>query len=385
MEGGKLIMNFTELANGACSQMEEAIQAFILPGSLSECRRYGNGHINDTFFLATKAEDGKHCFILQRINTHVFHDPEGLMKNVSGVTEFLRNEIIKANGDPNRETLTLISTKDGHCCYQDSIGSWWRIYRFIDGAATYDVVRKPEDFYQSAKAFGHFQRLLAKYPVAELTETIPDFHNTPARYETFLKAVNDDSCGRAASVQKEIQFVMERANDIPVIMNLLKEGKLPQRVTHNDTKLNNIMLDDQTGEAICVIDLDTIMPGSSLFDYGDSIRFGANTGEEDETDLSKVSLSLELFETYTRGFLEGCEGSLTGLEIQMMPMGAKMMTLECGMRFLTDYLQGDTYFRIHREHHNLDRCRSQFALVADMEKKWDTMHQIVADTASRLQ
>lgn len=375
-------MNFTELAAGPCRQIQEAVQAFLLPGVVSECCRYGNGHINDTFCLTMDTEKDRQRFILQRINTHVFQDPKGLMQNISGVTQFLRREILAKGGDPDRETLTLILTKNGDCCYCDSAGFWWRVYRFIENASTYDVVKKPEDFYQSARAFGRFQRLLAGFPAAKLTETIPNFHNTPVRFQTFLQAVRQDLCGRAGQVQKEIRFVLERERDIPVIMDLLHDGRMPLRVTHNDTKLNNIMLDDETGKAICVIDLDTIMPGASVFDYGDSIRFGANTGEEDEQDLSKVSLSLELFKTYTTGFLEGCEGSLTDLELAMLPMGAKLMTLECGIRFLTDYLQGDTYFRTHREGQNLDRCRSQFALVADMEQKWDQMHKIAADAAA---
>lgn len=375
-------MNLQQLATGACGQIEEAILAFAISGTPDDCRRYGNGHINDTFLLTCKDGGDTYRYILQRINTHVFQDPAGLMSNVSGVTGFLRQVILKEGGDPDRETLTLVTTKEGKTAYADTIGSWWRIYLFIDDASTYDIVEKPEDFYQSARAFGHFQRLLADYPVKDLTETIPDFHNTPVRFQTFLKAVQEDICGRAASAQKEIAFVMDHAQDIPAIMDLLKSGQMPYRVTHNDTKLNNIMLDDTTREAICVIDLDTIMPGSSVFDYGDSIRFGANTGAEDEVDLSKVSLSLPLFETFTRGFLEGCEGSLTDTEIQMLPMGAKMMTLECGIRFLTDYLQGDTYFKIHRENHNLDRCRTQFELVADMERKWNEMEQIVADASA---
>ncbi|MDO5551007.1 MAG: aminoglycoside phosphotransferase family protein [Lachnospiraceae bacterium] len=375
-------MNFTELAVGPCRQIQEAVQAFLLPGVVSECCRYGNGHINDTFCLTMDTENDRQRFILQRINTHVFQDPKGLMQNISGVTQFLRREILAKGGDPDRETLTLILTKNRDCCYCDSAGFWWRVYRFIENASTYDVVKKPEDFYQSARAFGRFQRLLAGFPAAKLTETIPNFHNTPVRFQTFLQAVRQDLCGRASQVQKEIRFVLERERDIPVIMDLLHDGRMPLRVTHNDTKLNNIMLDDETGKAICVIDLDTIMPGASVFDYGDSIRFGANTGEEDEQDLSKVSLSLELFKTYTKGFLDGCEGSLTDLELAMLPMGAKLMTLECGMRFLTDYLQGDTYFRTHREGQNLDRCRSQFALIADMEQKWDQMHKIAADAAA---
>lgn len=370
-------MDFTALAEGKCAKIEEAVQAFQLDGEIVSCQRYGSGHINDTFLVVCKVAEGEKKYILQRMNNDIFKDIVGLMKNVSGVTEYLKKIIIENNGDPERETLNLVPTKDGAFYYEDSVKSYWRVYKFVLGATTYDVVKDPEDFYQSAKAFGHFQRLLAGYPVEELTETIVDFHNTPVRFETFKKAVAEDVCGRAAGCQEEIKFVMDRAEELGAVMNLLQSGKMPFRVTHNDTKLNNIMIDDATGEALCVIDLDTIMPGASVFDYGDSIRFGANTAAEDEVDLSKVSLSLPLFEIYTKGFLEGCEGSLTETEVEMLPMGAKLMTLECGMRFLTDYLQGDTYFRIHRENHNLDRCHTQFGLVADMEAKWDEMKAIV--------
>lgn len=372
-----------KLAEGKCSRIEEAVRAFLVDGEPVSCQRFGSGHINDTFLLVCQDNERENKYILQRMNNEVFKDIKGLMKNVSGVTEYLRGRIQEENGDPDRETLTLIQTKNGTYYFTDSTGNNWRMYRFITDATTYDVVKKPEDFYQSAKAFGHFQRLLAGYPVQELTETIPDFHNTPVRLKTFQKAVEEDVCHRAAECQKEIQFVLERAGEVGAVMNLLQSGEMPYRVTHNDTKLNNIMIDDITGEALCVIDLDTIMPGASVFDYGDSIRFGANTAEEDERDLSKVSLSLPLFEIYTRGFLEGCEGSLTETEIAMLPMGAKLMTLECGIRFLTDYLQGDTYFKIHREKQNLDRCRTQFALVADMEAKWGEMQAIVRQYGSQ--
>jgi hypothetical protein len=315
------------------------------------------------------------------MNHEIFKDVDGLMNNVSGVTAYLRDIIIKEGGDPERETLNLVPDVNGNLHHIDSIGSHWRVYLFISDATTYNQVEKIEDFYQSAKAFGHFQNLLAGYPVEKLVETIPAFHDTPKRFETFLKAVEEDVCGRAASVQEEIAFVMDRKDELGAVMDLQRAGEMPYRVTHNDTKLNNIMIDDKTGEAVCVIDLDTIMPGASVFDYGDSIRFGANTAAEDETDLSKVTISLELFEAYTKGFLEGCAGKLTDVEVKMLPMGAKLMTFECGMRFLTDYLQGDTYFKIHREGHNLDRCRCQFALVKDMEAKWDEMAKIVSDCA----
>lgn len=359
-----------------CGKIEEVIQAMDFKGTLKEYARYGSGHINDTFRVVMEG-DQEYLYILQRMNHDIFKDPVSLMKNIEGVTGFLREKIIANGGDAQRETLNLVPTKDGGCFYRDSNGNYWRAYYFILGATCYNLVEKPEDFYQSGKAFGNFQKLLSDYPARELNETIPNFHNTPVRFETFKKAVAEDVMGRAATVEREIAFVMDRAGDMGAAQNMLEQGELPLRVTHNDTKLNNIMIDDVTGQAVCIIDLDTIMPGLSIFDFGDSIRFGANTAEEDETDLSKVSLSLPLFEIYTKGFLEGCQGRLTEQEVDMLPMGAKLMTLECGIRFLTDYLQGDTYFKIHRENHNLDRTRTQFGLVADMEAKWAEMKKIV--------
>lgn len=373
---GGSIVNYQGIAAGACEKIEEAAGQFCVEGTPSECRRYGSGHINDTFLFRTDDEKGSHSYILQRINTHVFPDPEGLMQNVSGVTAYLRDQIIRAGGNPQRETLTLIKTKAGRDYYVDSRGSWWRMYLFIPDAVGYDMVEKEEFFYQSAKAFGHFQKLLNSYPVSRLTETIPDFHNTPKRFDTFCGAVRDDICGRAREVGSEIAFIMDRKSEMSVVADQLESGGIPRRVTHNDTKLNNVLIDRRSGQAVCVIDLDTVMPGSAVFDFGDSIRFGANTAEEDERDLSKVSLSLPLYESYTKGFLEGCEGSLTEEEVRLLPWGAKLMTLECGMRFLTDYLEGDKYFRIHRPGHNLDRARTQFALAADMERKWDEMKRL---------
>ena len=362
---------------------DSAILHFDLPGVPVDRYIYGSGHINDTFLLVMEQPDGSRIkYILQRMNGNIFKNPEELMENIIGVTSHLRKKIIENGGDPQRETLNVVPTKEGAPFYKDEAGLYWRVYLFIDDATSYDKVNKPEDFYESALTFGHFQRLLADYPAHTLHETIKGFHDTAARYEVFLEAVKADVCGRAASVQKEIDFVMSHEATVHVLGDLLKEGKLPLRVTHNDTKLNNIMIDNATGKGICVIDLDTVMPGLSINDYGDSIRFGASTGDEDEPDLSKVSCDMGLFEHYTRGFLEGCHGSLTPTELEMLPMGAKVMTFECGMRFLTDHLQGDTYFKIHRENHNLDRCRTQFKLVADMEDKWETMAEIVRRCAA---
>ncbi|SHO52067.1 phosphotransferase enzyme family protein [Anaerocolumna xylanovorans] len=362
----------------SCSKIEDAIQNIDFKGNFADCNMYGNGHINDTFVVRYTQEDGSILrYILQRINHEVFKDPVGLMENVAGVTEFLRNKILENNGNADGETINLIKTKDGKNFYQDSIESYWRGYRFIEDAACYDKVEKPDDFYQSALAFGHFQNQLSDYPAETLHETIKDFHNTPDRFMRFKKALEEDILGRAKNIQEEIRFVLDREQDTHILMDLYKKGEMPLRVTHNDTKLNNIMIDNKTGKAICVIDLDTVMSGFAVNDFGDSIRFGASTGAEDEKDLSKVNFDLGLYELYTKGFLEGCNGSLTDVELDMLPVGAKIMTLECGIRFLTDYLQGDTYFKIHREGHNLDRCRTQFKLVSDMEKQWDAMYEIV--------
>lgn len=366
-------MNYQEIAAGACEKIEEAVNQFCVEGIPSECSRYGNGHINDTFLLCTKGEGQCFQYILQRMNTHVFQNPKGLMQNISGVTAYLRNQIVKAGGDAQRETLTLVKTKSEKEYYVDSMGFWWRMYLFITDAVGYDTAADKEIFYQSAKAFGQFQRHLNQYPVSKLTETIPDFHNTPKRFEAFRKAVENDVCGRRQEVGNEIAFIMDRKSELSIVTEQLTSGAIPYRVTHNDTKLNNVLIDTWSGQAVCVIDLDTVMPGTAVFDFGDSIRFGANTAEEDERDLSRVSLSLPLYEAYKEGFLEGCAGSLTDAEIELLPWGAKLMTLECGMRFLTDYLDGDNYFRTHRPGHNLDRTKTQLALVADMERKWDKM------------
>lgn len=355
----------------------EVIDAFQFQGTYLEGIPYGSGHINDTFCVTFEENGTTRRYILQRMNKTIFLHPEELMENVTGVTQWLRKKILEKGGDPERETLNLVPTKEDKNFFVDQAGDYWRAYIFIEGAATYDLVQNKEDFYQSAVAFGHFQGLLADYPAQTLHETIVNFHNTVDRFAKFKKAVAEDVMGRAKDVQKEIQFVLDREALAHTLCDMQAEGKLPLRVTHNDTKLNNIMIDDETRKAICVIDLDTVMPGLAVNDFGDSIRFGASTAEEDERDLSKVSCSMELFELYTKGFIEGCQGSLTEAELEMLPVGAMTMTYECGMRFLTDYLEGDHYFKVHRDGHNLDRARTQFTLVKDMEEKLETMNAIV--------
>lgn len=357
--------------------MKDVISQFCFEGEVIDVIPYGNGHINDTYLLRYKDNKEIVKVIIQKMNTDIFKKPIEVMDNIINVTSFLRKQIINNNGDPNRETMTVYLTKDNKPYSVDSNDQYWRAFRFIEGATSYDQVKCDEDFYESAYSFGRFQYLLNDYPAHTLYETICDFHNTKDRYQKFLKAVEDDVCGRVKDVQKEIEFVLSHEDVVNVLGDMLDNGKIPLRVTHNDTKLNNIMIDDMTHKGICVIDLDTVMPGLSVNDFGDLIRFGASTGSEDEKDLSKIECNLHLYEICTKGYIEGCNGSLTLNEIKALPIGAKVMTFECGMRFLTDYLQGDTYFKTHYPDQNLDRCRTQFKLVSDYEKKWDKMNDIV--------
>lgn len=356
----------------------EISKHFQFQGELIDVLRWGSGHINDTFLLLYQiGKMGRLKVILQRMNRNVFPKPIELMENVLGVTSFLYKKIEEAGGDPMRETLNVIPAADGLPYYVDEEGEYWRSYVYITDASSYDMAESHEDFYQSAYSFGKFQSMLSDYPAETLHETIEKFHDTRNRFAVFKQAVKADIMGRAGEVQEEIQFALAREADACLFSEMLDRKELPLRVTHNDTKLNNIMIDNVSRKGICVVDLDTVMPGLAMYDFGDSIRSGASTGAEDEKDLSKISCDMELFEVYTKGFLEGCGDKLTEKEIELLPMGAKIMTYECGIRFLTDYLQGDTYFKIHRPEHNLDRTRTQFKLVADMEAKWEIMKEIV--------
>ncbi len=349
-------------------------EAFAFDGKVVESKPFGNGHINETLLVET---DKGSQYILQKINTYVFTNPQELMENVFNVTEFLKKRLVEQGGDPNRETLTFIQTKDGKLYYDGEEGAW-RAYRFQHELMALNAARTPKDFYASGKAFGHFQALLNDYPADTLFETIPHFHDTPSRFKQLHEAIEKDAAGRAASVQEEIEFALAREKDASLVMDLQAQGVLPLRVTHNDTKLNNVLLDPETGDGVCVIDLDTIMPGQAIFDFGDSIRFGASTAAEDEKDLDKVQMDLELFEAYTKGFLEGCNNVLSPTEKDLLPTGAWMMTLECGIRFLADYLNGDVYFKTTYAEQNLDRAHTQFKLVEEMEQKQDQMQAIVA-------
>ena len=348
--------------------MEQVLDLFRLNGRPVSCDPYGEGHINLTFLAVT--DTGKR-YILQRLSRAAFHDIPGLMGNVAAVTEFLA-----ARSPDPRSSLHLIPTLDGRSFCRDSEGEFWRVYDFVEDSLCLQTPETPEDFYQSAVAFGQFQCRLRDFPAETLCETIPNFHNTPDRYRKFHLAVDADAAGRLSSVLPEVRFLLEREEKGGTLQRLREGGELPVRVTHNDTKLNNVMLDAITRKALCVIDLDTVMPGLVAYDFGDSIRFGASTAPEDEKDLSRVEMSLDLYETYARGFIPAC-GGLTAAELESLPLGAWTMTLENGLRFLTDYLEGDHYYHITRPEHNLDRCRTQLKLVSDMEQKWDPMTAII--------
>ena len=356
----------------------EVLEAFAFGDPVVGAVRYGQGHINDTFCVHTQPED-RCCrrFILQRMSPAAFKRPDQLMENITGVTEFLAREIKKNGGDPSREALQVIRPKNGGSYYTDSAGGAWRLYPYVEDTVCYQSAQTAELFAASGRAFGRFQRLLKDYPAETLHETIPHFHDTEDRLAKLKAAIAEDKMGRVKDCQEEISFVLAREKDCSVALQALRDGKIPLRVTHNDTKLNNVLMDKDTGNGLCIIDLDTVMPGLSINDFGDSIRFGANHSAEDERDLSKVNLDADLFAVYTKAFLEGAEGSLTDGEIMLLPWGAKLMTLECGIRFLTDDLVGDEYFHISRERQNLDRCRTQFKLVAGMEEQWERLMAIV--------
>lgn len=358
-------------------RISDVLDAFDFPETLLGITRYGQGHINDTFCVVCQPQEGD-CirFILQGLSATAFSHPDELMENMIGITSYLRKIIIAGGGDPDRETLTLVKTKGGKDYFTDAAGRVWRLTRFVEGTDCFQSAT-PKLFEASARTFGQFQYMLRDYPAETLHETIPKFHDTEDRLCKLKEAISKAAIEKVADCKAEIDFALAREKDCSVALQALRDGKLPLRVTHNDTKLNNILIDRVTGEGICVIDLDTTMSGLVINDFGDSIRFGANHSAEDEKDLEKVNFDLDLYEVYTRGFLEGARGSLTQNELEYLPWGARLMTLECGIRFLTDYLEGDHYFRIHYPEQNLDRCRTQFKLVRDMEKNFDQMAAIV--------
>lgn len=336
----------------------------------TDIHAYGNGHINDTYLCESNPR-----YILQRINSNVFKKPWEVMENIYNVTEHLRGKIKAAGGNADRETLTVIPTWEGETFFKADDG-YYRMYKFVENSLSFDIVENPVQLYYAGRAFGKFQNMLNDFSADKLHETIVDFHNTPERVNQLKAAISEDKVKRAASVSEDIERALAFSKYASLITDAIANGTVPLRVTHNDTKLNNILFDEKTGEDLCVIDLDTVMPGSALYDFGDALRFGASSAAEDEADLSKVYFDLEKYEQFAKGFLEYTGSCLTDKEKELLPISALMLTYECGIRFLADYLNGDTYFKIHRENHNLDRARNQLKLVEDIEKKLPEMKKI---------
>ncbi|MBQ6263340.1 MAG: aminoglycoside phosphotransferase family protein [Clostridia bacterium] len=336
-----------------------------------EPKPLGNGHINETYLVSDGGD-----YVLQKINKNVFHDPVAVMENVKAVTEHLKRKISEAGGDPAKGTLNFIDTVEGlpYCLTEN--GDYYRAYVYVDGVKSYDVAESPDLLYQAARAFGKFQNMLADFPAGTLHEVIPSFHDTRKRFRDFKASVEKNASGRAENVTDEIKFILDREDDCGVVIDALGSGELPVRVTHNDTKLNNVLFDENTDEGVCVIDLDTVMPGSLLYDFGDALRFAGSSGAEDEKDLSKIRFELENFEYFTKGFLVATP-SITENEKELLPFSVKLMTLECGMRFLADYIDGDVYFKTAYPEHNLVRARTQIKLVSEIEQKLDRMKAIV--------
>ena len=351
---------------------------FAIDGTFVSGEEVESGHINTTYLASYQGDDGRVSrYILQRINENVFPEPLVVMKNIDRVTRHINRKVFRKKRDFGGQTLNLYPGRDGKNCVAGPTGGIWRCYNFIEGCCTYDVVENTRQAYQAAKAFGAFQDLVSDLPVDKVAVTIPGFHDTPARYARLMEAIEKDSCGRVAEVKEEIDFITSREEITGVLLKHLEAGELSERVTHNDTKLNNVMIDEQTDEAVCVIDLDTVMPGLALYDFGDLIRGATSPVAEDEEDVSKVEMRLPMFEAIVEGYLETARNFLTPLEIDLLPFSAKLIALETGIRFLTDHLEGDQYFKIHRKGHNLDRCRTQLALVKSIEDQEEQMLNFV--------
>ena len=360
-------------------QISKIGSRFAIDGRFVEGSEIESGHINTTYLAAYEDEKGERFrYILQRINEHVFKNPYEVLKNVERVTKHINRKVLADCHDLGGQTLNLFPGRDGRIFVEGDEGGVWRCYNFIEGCVTYDVVENTSQAYQAGRAFGAFQDLLSDFEIEKIVETIPGFHDTRARYQRLMEVVEEDPCGRVEEVQKEIGFIQEREADTGRLLDLLAEGKLTERVTHNDTKLNNVMIDEKTDEAVCVIDLDTVMPGLSLYDFGDLVRAATSSAEEDERDLSKVEMRMSMFEALVEGYFETAGRFLSPLEIELLPFSGKLITLEVGIRFLTDYLEGDVYFKCHRDGQNLDRCRNQLAMVNSIEAQQERMASFIA-------
>ena len=355
------------------NEIKHVLKQFCFEGEFVRAEEMKSGNINNTYHLIYEADGVTKEYILQQINTYAFKKPDEVMSNVARVTKHLSNAYRSQGVVPGRKVLQLIETVDKGNMYRDEQDRCWRAYYFITDAIAYDRAENPRHFMEAGSAFGNFQKMLFDFPAGELFDTIPDFHNTRKRFFTFVAAVAEDKAGRVAGIEKEIDFFFDRRKMMSQIVEMIDRGELPLRVTHNDTKMNNVMLDAETGKGLCVIDLDTVMAGSVLYDYGDAIRFGASTAAEDEEDLTRISLDLELFKAFTEGFVSQINGSLTETEMRMLPLGIKVITCELAMRFLTDYIDGDLYFKVRSPGHNLIRARAQMKLLEDIEAKYDEM------------
>jgi len=354
------------------SRVADVARQFQIDGDLADAVPFGNGHINDTFCAVFRQAGVSARFIVQRINSNIFKKPAAVMENIERVTSHLAGQQ-SGERDGGRRVLTLIPARNGRAWLVDADGEYWRMYRFIENARAYDAVETTEQAFQAARAFGRFQRLLADLPTPRLHETIPDFHHTPKRFAVLEQAISADVAGRATLANREIEFACARQS----IAGVLLDAHLPERVTHNDTKFNNVLLDDATGEGICVIDLDTVMPGLALYDFGDMVRTATSPTIEDERDLSKVAMQFPMFEALVRGYLDGAGNFLTKAEMELLAFSGKLITFEQGIRFLADYLAGDPYYKVHREAHNLDRCRTQFKLLESIEQQEEKMDRLV--------
>ncbi len=351
----------------------QVVKSFLPSEEVISYRPIGNGHINSTYIVITD----KNQYSLQEINTSIFSNVNGLMSNIDKVTDHIKKKAALRGEDPHRATLNFLPNATTGEMYVMADNHAYRMYEFIDDVFTIETMEDPTNFYQAGLGFGGFAKELSDFDAGQLVETIVNFHNTSSRYRDFKRAIEFNYNNRLADIKNEVAFVKARKDFMSLFVNKLENGDLPLRVTHNDTKINNILFDRKTGAPAAVIDLDTVMPGSYLYDFGDAIRSGATHAAEDERDLSLVDFDLNLYEQFAKGYLEACGDSLTPMEIKMLPYASIMLTLECGMRFLTDHLNGDTYFKVHRENHNLDRARTQFKLVDEMEKHIDDMAAII--------
>ena len=359
--------------------MKSIISNFNIDGSLVSADPFGSGHINDTFLVKVESGKGRELrYVLQRINHVIFKNPIAIMDNIDRVTTHIKRKLIESNEkDIERKVLTVIKTRDGKNCVVDPDGNYWRLSLHIDGCKTYDAVETPEQAYETGNAFGNFQKLLIDFPEPRLSETIPDFHNTPKRFKQFLNVLEEDKVNRAKSAEDEIKFVLENESIVYVLIELFEKGEIPERITHNDTKLNNVLIDNKTGECLCVLDLDTVMPGLALYDFGDMVRSATTFAFEDEKDISKVKLEMELFQSLAKGYMDSVGEYLNDVEKKYLPFSGKLITFEQTIRFLTDYLSGDPYYKVDYEDHNLIRTRTQKKLVQSITEHEDEMNKFV--------